>query len=189
MQLLKKLKKNEKKAQKRLYDQYSSLMLGICMRYTRDRSEAEDVLQEGFLKIFVNINQYSGKGSFEGWMKRIMVNTAITFYNQNLKHHHHKDIDEIHETIDDQKSCDSEFTHDELLNVIKELPDGYRMVFNMYAVEGYKHKEIAEMLGVDVNTSKSQYSRAKKMIQRKLHDLCEEKIPDANIQDKQIPGI
>lgn len=168
--LIAQCKKHNKKAQKRLYDRYASLMLGICMRYARDRSEAEDMLQDGFVKIFMNIDKYSGTGSFEGWMKRIIVNTAITFYHKHCKHFHHDDIFEWQESISDTHS-DTEFTREELFSVINDLSDGYRMVFNLYAIEGYKHKEIAEMLGIEENTSKSQYSRAKKIIQKKLMAL------------------
>ncbi|MCK4749141.1 MAG: RNA polymerase sigma factor, partial [Bacteroidales bacterium] len=109
---------------------------------------------------------------FINWMKKIMVNTAITHYHRNLKHHYHQDIDDIRETdIEGASLNTAEFTNEELSNVIKKLPHGYRMVFNLYALEGYKHKEIAVMLEIDVNTSKSQYSRAKGLIRKKLGTL------------------
>jgi len=105
-------------------------------------------------------------------MKKIMVNTAITHYHRNLKHQYHQDIEDIHEIDIKGSSLESaEFTREELANVIQKLPSGYRLVFNLYAVEGYKHKEIAEMLEIDVNTSKSQYSRAKGLIRKKLGSL------------------
>jgi len=161
-----------RKAQKILYDRYSQILLGICCRYARDRSEAEDILQEGFIKIFSNIEQYSGLGSFEGWMKRIIVNTSITYYHKNVKHIHNEDINEIRETkIEENNYEESDFTREELFNVISELPMGYKTIFNLYAIEGYKHKEIAEKLGIDINTSKSQFSRARKLIQKKLIEL------------------
>jgi RNA polymerase sigma-70 factor (ECF subfamily) len=169
--------KNDKKAQKVLYDMYAPVLLGIAMRYVYDKAEGEDILQDAFLKILKNIKQFQGKGSFEGWMKRILVNTAIGNYRKNLKHYHHADIMEIRETETAEYTIyDAEFTREELFDVIRSLPDGYRVVFNLYAVEGYKHKEIAEMLGVDIATSKSQFSRARKLIQKKLYELSQEKI-------------
>jgi len=169
IQLIKKCKKNNRNAQKYLYDTYSPVLFGICIRYSDNINDAEDILQEGFIKIFSYINNFEGKGSFEGWLKRIMVNTAITFYHKNLKHRYHADIGEVQE-VDFKYSnfSESDFTQEELLNVIKKIPQGYKTVFNMYAIEGYKHKEIAEILGIDVNTSKSQYHRAKKAIQERL---------------------
>jgi RNA polymerase sigma factor (sigma-70 family) len=168
--------KNKRKAQKQLFDKYSSVLLGVCMRYARNRDEAEDILQEGFVKVFMRLNQYEGKGSFEGWMKRVMVNTALSYYRQNLKHYYHQDIEEISEIkLDDAGIEESEFSEEEIMEIIKNMPDGFRVVFNLYAIEGYKHREIAELLGIDVNTSKSQYSRAKKFIQQKLFELNKEK--------------
>lgn len=170
-------KKNCKIAQKELYDKYAAILLGIAMRYVYDKAEAEDILQEAFLKIFLNIKQFAGTGSFEGWMKRILVNTAIGNYRKNLKHYHHQDIIDINESeAMDFVIYDVEFTKEELYLVIRNLPDGYRMVFNLYAIEGYKHKEIAGMLNIDVTTSKSQFSRARKLIQKKLLELSKERI-------------
>ena len=167
--------KNSRKAQKMLYDKYASKFLGMCMRYAKDRLEAEDILQEGFLKIFGRISQFSGLGSFEGWMKRIIVNTAITNYRQNLKHYYKQHIDEVNESDIDATFSESEYSLEELLKVIQALPPGYKMVFNMFAIEGFQHKEIAEMMGIDVTTSKSQYSRAKKLLREKLAELKKEK--------------
>lgn len=171
----------DRKAQKLLYDKYSSLFLGICMRYANSRDEAEDILQDGFVKIFMNIKQYRGEGSFEGWMKRVLINTAISNYRSNLKYYYHADIDEIKKTEIDESSVDnSEFSKEELLKVINSLPEGFKIVFNLYAIEGYKHKEIGEMLDIDIGTSKSQYSRAKALIQKKLLDLAKEKVKAVN---------
>jgi RNA polymerase sigma factor (sigma-70 family) len=164
----------DRQAQKYLFEKYSTLFLGICIRYVKNRDEAEDVLQEGFIKIFRNIKEYKAFGSFEGWMKKIIINTSITHINRNLKHQYHSDIDDIKEiSVEEEYFEECDFTGEELLNVIQSLSDGYKTVFNLYAIEGYKHKEIAEMLNIDVNTSKSQYSRAKKIIQNKLEELKE----------------
>jgi RNA polymerase sigma-70 factor (ECF subfamily) len=164
--------KHERKAQQLLYDKYSRFLMGVCLRYATDRGEAEDILQESFLKIFFNIKDFSGTGSFTGWLRKVAVNTAITHYHKNLKFRYHIDIEEFVSVETGTLSFEEDFfTSDELFKVLNELPPGYRMVFNLYAVEGYKHKEIAEMLGIDINTSKSQYSRAKAAIREKLDQL------------------
>jgi RNA polymerase sigma factor (sigma-70 family) len=163
---------HNRKAQQLLYDKYSRFLLGVCLRYAIDKAEAEDILQDSFLKIFFNIKDYSGTGSFIGWMRKVAVNTAITHYHKNLKFRYHIEIEEFVSTETGVDSFEEDFfTSDELHKVLNELPPGYRMVFNLYAVEGYKHKEIAEMLGIDTNTSKSQYSRAKAVIRDKLEKL------------------
>jgi len=178
-------RKYNRRAQKELYLKYAPLLRGISIRYSRNYSEAEDILQDGFLKIFSNIKQYSGKGSFEGWMKRIVINTAINHYNQSIRDSHY-DIDEIKETDIDNDETDNnedirgavtntEFTREDILNVVNELPDGYRMVFNLYVMEDLTHKKIAEMLDISESTSKSQLSRARKIIQKKLFDLSKNK--------------
>ena len=175
LEIIEQCKKNNPRAQKKLYDRYSPVLLGICLRYASDYTEAEDVLQEAFIKILTKIDKYQGTGSFEGWMKRIVVNTAITNYHQSGKHKHHYDIADIQDSgLGPRVYKDVEFTQEELFGVIKSLPTGYKMVFNLYAVEGYKHKEIAEMMGIDVSTSKSQYSRARKLIQNRLEELSKE---------------
>jgi len=175
-QLIERCKKQDRAAQKILYDRYAGLMLAICMRYVYERSEAEDILQEGFLKIYMKIGEFEGRGSFEGWLKRVFVNTAITHYHKNSKHNkYHYEIGDVQETrFEKQSYYESEFTRDELFNVVDSLPGGYKMVFNLYAIEGYKHKEISELLKIDINTSKSQYSRAKKLIRKKLNQLKKE---------------
>jgi RNA polymerase sigma-70 factor (ECF subfamily) len=164
--------RHDRKAQQILYDKYSRLLLGVCLRYATDKAEAEDILQDSFLKIFFSIKDYKGSGSFIGWLRKIAVNTAITHYHKNLKYRYHVEIEEYVSVETGVTSFEEDFfTSDELYKVLNELPAGYRMVFNLYAVEGYKHKEIAEMLGIDTNTSKSQYSRAKSVIRDKLEKL------------------
>jgi len=164
--------RHDRKSQQVLYDKYSRFLLGVCLRYSTDKAEAEDILQESFLKIFFNIRDFSGTGSFTGWLRKVAVNTAITHYHKNLKYRYHIDIEEYVSVETGISSFEEDFfTSDELYKVLNELPTGYRMVFNLYAVEGYKHKEIAEMLNIDTNTSKSQYSRAKAVIRGKLEKL------------------
>ena len=171
-QLIKRCRKRDKNAQKLLFERYAGLLLGVCIRFATDISEAEDILQEGFVKIFFKIGDYSGTGSFYNWMRKIMINMAITNYYKTRKHHFQYDIEKVDEMgIERVNLKESDFTHEELLKVISELPEGYRVVFNLYAIEGFKHKEIAGILNIDINTSKSQYSRAKKVIRRKLVEL------------------
>jgi len=164
--------RHERRAQQMLYDKYSRFLLGVCLRYATDKAEAEDILQDSFLKIYFSIKDFSGTGSFAGWLRKIAVNTAITHYHKNLKHRYHIEIEEYVSVETGVSSFEEDlFTSDELFRVLNELPAGYKMVFNLYAVEGYKHKEIAEMLGIDTNTSKSQYSRAKAVLREKLEKL------------------
>lgn len=176
-EIIARCRKMEKKAQRRLYNMYAPLFFGIALRYGQRKQDAEDILQDAFVKIFTRINQYNEKGSFEGWMKKILINTAISHYRLSQKHDYHKDINAVSETslknFDLDK--DSDFTKEELLNTINSLPDGFRLVFNLYAIEGYKHREIADMLDISTGTSKSQYSRARTLLQFKLLELKKEK--------------
>lgn len=171
-QLIEGCKAQRSFAQQELYARFSGQLFATAIRHTNAREDAEDVLQESFVKIFKHIKSYRQDFSFEGWMRRIVVNTAITHYRKNLKHRHHQDISEIHATPRDlENHTDLEFTADELEHAIAQLPLGYRTVFCMYVIEGYRHQEIADQLGVDVNTSKSQLSRARKYLQRVLATL------------------
>ncbi len=164
-------KEQKRKAQKKLYNRYSPILYGMAMRYASCSSEADDMLQEAFINIFGNIEQYKGHGSFEGWMKRILVNAAIG-YIRKYKKQSNENFDDIKETdIDSTGFEDMDFTKEELMSAINELPDGFRIVFNMYAIEGYKHKEIAEILDIQIGTSKSQYSRARQILMQKLIEL------------------
>lgn len=169
--LIKRCIQKDRKCQRILYEKYAALMLGVCMRYTENKAEAEDILQEGFLKVFINIGKYSGKGKFISWIKSIMINTAINHFHSNKKYRDHSDIESLHDgSISDKNVLSGleRLNEEDLLKVITELPPGFRMIFNLYAIEGYKHHEIAGMLNIDEGTSKSQYSRAKKLIRTKL---------------------
>jgi len=165
--------KGKRHAQNKLYKKFAPALFGLCLRYARSREEAEDILQEGFIKIFSNIRNFRGEGSFEGWMKRIMVNTAITHNKQTLKHQYHADIVTIEEShlIDEVEQKDEntiKIPADKLLEMIQNLPEGYKMVFNLYVFEQYTHKEIADIIGVSVNTSKSQLSKARKLLTTRI---------------------
>ena len=163
---------NRRKAQIELYRQYSPMLLSVCMRYVADKAEAEDILQEAFFKILKSIKEYSGKGHFENWMKKIVVNTAITYFHKEKKHYYHDEIEEVKDyELQYTLSPDKELDEKELVNLLKKMPDGYRIIFNMYAIEGYKHKEIAEKLGIEESTSKSQYLRAKNWILKEMKKL------------------
>jgi RNA polymerase sigma factor (sigma-70 family) len=161
--------KGKKIAQDRLYKKFSGLIFGICLRYTKNRMEAQDVMQDVFVKIYNNIQTYHHDGSFEGWLRRIAVNTSITNYRKNQKHAYQEDINDVMRVKDEPVAVeDLEYTAEEMMTCIQKLPHGYKTVFSMYVIEGFMHKEIADMLGIDINTSKSQLSRAKTHLQREL---------------------
>ncbi len=169
---LHRLKRGDPLAQKQLYDQYAPKLFGIALRYAGSKEEAEDILQDAFVKIFRYIKSFENRGSFEGWLRKIVVNTAIGNYRRELRHKYQDDFDDIRESdILNYSEHDPDFTMDEILKAVQSLPKGYRTVFNLYAIEGYKHKEIAKILGIDESTSKSQYHRARKLLQKKLLEL------------------
>lgn len=171
-ELIEQCRRGKSKAQKTLYDKFSPAMLGLCARYVKDIAEAEDIMIKGFLKIFEKIGQYEGKGSFEGWMKRIMVNQALMFIRQNKALYLEVDIDYAAKQPDYNWANDT-FDAEELQQLVDSLPSGYKTIFNLYAIEGYSHREIAEMLGINENTSKSQLSRARALLQKQLVKLEE----------------
>lgn len=165
--LLEGCKKNDRKAQELLYRSLASKMLGVCVRYARDSFEAEDILQAGFVKVFQKIPEFRNEGSFEGWIRRIMVNTAIEVYRKNHRGLNVVDIDQVYDEPQSMFDMTSLETGD-LLKLIKQLPAGYRLVFNMYVIEGYSHKEIGEQLGISEGASKSQLSRARALLREKI---------------------
>nr|WP_294898396.1 RNA polymerase sigma factor [uncultured Pedobacter sp.] len=160
-----------RQSQELLYKTTSSKMLGICMRYAKDQFEAEDMMQTGFVKVFKKLSDYRGEGSFEGWMRRIMVNTSIEYYRKNLRSLNVVDIDETHEQQASVSFDMSNINVKDLMRLIQNLSNGYRLVFNMYAIEGYSHKEIAEQLGITEGASKSQLSRARAILKEQVLKL------------------
>lgn len=157
--------RGDRKLQKALYEKYASRMLGVCLRYAEHREEAEDMLQEGFIKVFHSISTYEKRGSFEGWIRRVMVFTSINIYKSRLRNYKEEQMTEyfdepVNETIIDRLSAK------EIVALIQQLPEGYRIIFNLFAVEGYTHKEIAEELGIAIGTSKSQFARARGYLQQ-----------------------
>ncbi len=156
----------ESKAQKCLYERFAAPMYGVCLRYLKNQMDAEEALLNGFMKIYQHIGQYEAKGSFEGWVRRIMVNEALGFLRK--KEPLHLAIEDSHIQVAGTTGADHELAEEELLELLLTLPAGYRTVFNLYAIEGYGHKEIADMLGITEGTSKSQLSKARAMLQRRL---------------------
>lgn len=157
----------DRKAQKKLYDLFASKMMMICLRYSKSDLEAEDILQESFIKIFKNLKNLREYTNVAAWIKRIVINTALNYQRSKLYLYPMVDVEHLKITYDENIAL-SNFHHEELLNMIQELPLGCQVIFNLYAIEGYTHKEIAEKLDISEGTSKSQYSRAKTLLQIKL---------------------
>lgn len=145
-------------------------MLGVCLRYTRHEMEAEDILQDAFIKVFDHIDKFEFKGSFEGWIRRIVINTALKNYSKKSFKHEQIGLESQPE-LPLEPDIYAHLQEEELLRLITRLPDGYRIVFNLYAIEGYNHKEIAELLGIQESTSRSQLVKARKMLQVMIIDL------------------
>ena len=161
--------KGDKIAQKALYDKYSAKLFGVCLRYLKNIDEAEDALQDGFIRIYGNIDTYNFKGSFDGWIRRIIVNATINYHNYNLKHRFHVDYSEIENSEIETNLTNDVYSAEALLSLIRSLPEGYKQIFNLYEIDGYSHKEIAKMLGISINTSKSQLMKAKNMLKAKMN--------------------
>ncbi|MBK8043545.1 MAG: sigma-70 family RNA polymerase sigma factor [Haliscomenobacter sp.] len=161
----------KRKFQEELFQRYAGKMLAVCMRYARHRMEAEDMLQDAFVKVFEHLGQFQFKGALEGWIRRIVVNTAIKAYDRKSFTHEQIGIDPTWDSASDLPLSDMQLQEEDLLNLINRLPDGYRIVFNLYAIEGYSHQEIAEMLGIQESTSRSQLVKARKQLQTQLFEL------------------
>ncbi len=163
--LLKGCLNNDATAQRELYNKYSSKMLAVCYRYAHNREDAEDMLQEGFIKVFLQVHTFENRGAFEGWIRRIVVHTCINILKKNKKFNESVDI--IHATSIQvrEESVSAIIQAKQVVECIRMLPIGYRTVLNLYAVEGYSHREIAGMLDIEESTSRSQYTRAKAMLE------------------------
>ena len=164
-ELVKQCAKNDRRAQEEIYQLFSGKLFSICLKYSKNKQEAQDNFQDGFITIFNKIGQFKFKGSFEGWLKRVMVNTILLKYRQkNVLNLITEEIpDEVIVDIDDD-----EVSLDFLLNLIQELPDRYRMVFNLYVLDGFSHKEISKMLQIAEGTSKSNLARARAILKQKI---------------------
>ena len=159
---------NNRQAQQLIYNKFSPKMLSVCRQYIKDLQNAEDLMITAFMKVFTNLKKFENKGSFEGWIRRIMVNECISYIRVNKK------VSFLEDTYYKEESfnnIESNFSVNEIQFLIDNLPDGYKMIFNLYAIEGYKHQEIASMLGINEGTSKSQLSHARKMLQEQITKL------------------
>ena len=165
--LIKKAIEQNREAQQLLFEQYSPKMLGVCRQYVKDLHHAEDLMLQGFFKVFTNLKQFTGKGSFEGWIRRIMVNESLTYIRRNKSMFLEVEIEKA-DREPDYRQVQDQLEVEDLQKLIDRLPTGYKTVFNLYAIEGFSHKEIAQKLGVSENTSKSQLSRARGHLQKLL---------------------
>ncbi len=163
-QLVKDCLKGRPAAQKQLYDVFSESMLGVCYRYTKSLTDAEDVLQEGFIKVFQNIHQYKFEGELGGWIRRIMVNTALNFLKKQSRYQYDEMGDDGQYTIAATDDPEMVLKAKDIAMLIRKLPTGYRTIFNLHAIEGFTHVEIAKMLGISEGTSRSQYARARNLL-------------------------
>ena len=166
--LVKRCLRNEPKAHENFYRRFAPKMYGVCMRFAKNQMEADDILQEGFIKVFGNLGTFRNEGSLEGWVRRTIVNTAINLFKKNAKHLKDTGIEQAEIIQNMEEGSLYRITMEELLKLIRELPAGYRMVFNLNIIEGYTHKEISELLEISENTSKSQLSRARQALQKKI---------------------
>ena len=163
---------NNRQAQQQLYSKYASKMLSVCQQYIKDVHHAEDVMITGFMKMFTNLKKFEHKGSFEGWMKRIMIHECIDYLRVKKNSFNHAAIDDvIYSEEEDNYEMEGDFSIDDIQLLIDNLPEGYKMVFNLYIIEGYKHNEIAELLNISEGTSKSQLSHAKRLLQTQITEL------------------
>jgi RNA polymerase sigma-70 factor (ECF subfamily) len=171
-ELLERCRNNEPKAQSLLYEKYGSRMKGLCRRYARSEEDVEDIFQDAFVRVFQNLHTVQNPETMIFWMKKIFINTAINHYHKHLKQQLNvsDDILAYHSTNDNDLIM-SDLSTNDLLKIVKELPDGFRVVFNMYAIDGFQHSEIAAHLGITESTSKSQYSRAKEWLRKRLKEI------------------
>ncbi len=166
---------NNTRAMRLLYDRFAPVMYAICLRYMRNTDDARDVLQEGFVRVFDRLGSFRGEGSFEGWMKRIFVNYAINQYHKHKKNLEHEfSMEQLPDTDPEETDALDRISEKELLQLISTLPTGYRMVFNLYVLEGYTHDEIATMLNIKSTTSRTQLLKARNMLRNKLNNLNHE---------------
>ena len=167
-ELIKRCRAGEHKAQELLYKQFAPKMLGVCLRYATNKMEAEDMLQNGFIKVFSKIADYRGDGSFEGWIRRIMVHSSIEYYRKHHKMMQRVELEEAYNEIAVNPLASANLEAKDLLLLIQQLAPGYRIVFNLYAIEGYSHKEIAALTGISESASKSQLSRARGVLKDQI---------------------
>lgn len=172
-------RKNKHRYQMALYDKYAAMLRAVCLRYVKNDADADDLLQEGFIKILQNVDNYVETGSFKAWMKRIMVNQAINFLKKKRQieftdlsgNEDYNDAEDYNPDKTENKLIDGNIGPERIIELMKRLPEGYRMVLNLYVIDGFSHKEIADQLGISINTSKSQLSRARKSLLDMANEL------------------
>lgn len=167
----------DRQMQQILYDRFASKMYGVCLRYAGNVEDANDILQEGFIKVFKNLGKFRSEGSFEGWVRRIFINSAIEQYRKKVKLYN---VSEVYENTVEDKSLNALdiLATKDVMNIVNELSPGYKAVFNLHVVEGYSHMEIAKMLGINEGTSKSQLARAKGVLKKIIEKRLEENKTD-----------
>jgi len=182
-EMLRLCRKDDRTAQETLYRLYAPEMLGVCYRYTKSLDDAEDVLQDGFVKVFTQIGQFRGDGALAGWIRRIMVTTAISYLRRHNRYRNQMDFDSqpLHVAVDEVAT--SKLQTAELMDLVRKLPAGYQTVFNLVGIEGYDHTEVAVMLGISTQTSRSQYSRARAQLMKWVEEW-DEKITGAVSNNK-----
>ena len=173
--MIEKAKEGDRRAQKALYDSLADKMYAVCLRYMGDRDAAEDVLQDGFVSLFAKLDTFTGDGSFEGWARKIFVNTALMSLRKNDILKETEDVEAARYISSEAPSAIQDIGYKELSRMVAELPAGFRTVFNMYVVEGYSHQEIAEALDISVTTSRSQLLRARAILQAKITERLKDK--------------
>ena len=169
--LVKECLKGSSIAQKELFEKYAPKMMFVCHRYLKETSEAEDALQEAFIKVFHSLAKYQHEGSFEGWIRRVVVNCCLDILRKRKQHVADRSLDDVDYMLSSSELASDKIEADDLLKLIHEMPKGYQAVFNLFAIEGYSHKEISELLGVSEDTSKSQYFRARAFLKKRLDKL------------------
>lgn len=181
-ELLQKSVRGDRKSQEKLYRQFYGFAMSVCVRYTQSRDEALEIVNDSFLKVFTKGDQYDSKYPFKAWFRRIIVNTALDFYRSQQKHYFHENIEEAYEVSSNDSSPLSQLNHEEIIMLIQRLPSGYKMVFNLFVIDGFSHEEISNQLGISVGTSKSNLSRAREALRKMI--LKEERaLPSSNFKE------
>jgi RNA polymerase sigma factor (sigma-70 family) len=181
-ELLQKSVRGDRKSQEKLYRQFYGFAMGVCVRYTQSRDEALEIVNDSFLKVFTKGDQYDSKYPFKAWFRRIIVNTALDFYRSQQKHYFHENIEEAYEVSSSDSSPLSQLNHEEIIMLIQRLPSGYKMVFNLFVIDGFSHEEISKQLGISVGTSKSNLSRAREAL-RKMILKEERSLPSSDFKE------
>ncbi len=169
-EILKACLKGDRLAHKDLFNMYAGKMMTVCLRYAKNHQEAEDILQDGFIKVFTYLHEFENNGSFEGWVRRIVVNTAIKHTKKKSFSHEDTGLEHVREDVVNPDAL-AALSEAELLKLISELPDRYKIIFNLYAIEGYTHREISELLHIEETTSRSQLLKARRLLQSKVQEL------------------